>query len=111
AISGQSCLAGDVDAIEQYVKAHALPKTSTQTCGGIPGSGIPNNTYGYGAIMSSFPAANECVASVGGGINGLTSGVAQCVNRSTGQRVAAPLDAALAFNCEASGLSSASGDD
>jgi subtilisin family serine protease len=111
AISGQSCLAGDVDAIEQYVKAHALPKTTSQTCGGIPGSGIPNNTYGYGAIMSSFPATNECVASVGGGINGLTSGVAQCVNRSTGQRVAAPLDAALAFNCEAAGLNSASGDD
>jgi len=110
AISAQSCFAGDVDAIEQYVRTHATPRTTTQTCGGIPGSGIPNNTYGYGAIMSALPVANECGASVGGGINGLTNGVAQCVNQRTGQRVAAPLDAALAFNCEAAGLNTAAGD-
>jgi hypothetical protein len=25
----------DVDAVEQYVKAHAQPQTTTQSCGGI----------------------------------------------------------------------------
>jgi subtilase family serine protease len=110
AISARSCLAGDVDALEQYVKAHVLPRTTTQNCGGIPGSGVPNNTYGYGALMSAFPTAAECGASIGGGINGLsTGGSAQCVNRTTGQSVPATLDAALAFNCEAAGLVAATG--
>ena len=28
----------------------ALARTTTQTCGGIPGTNIPNNTYGHGRI-------------------------------------------------------------
>ena len=111
AVSAQGCFDGDVDALEQYVKAHAIPKTTTQTCGGVPGSGVPNNTYGYGALRASFPAAGECGAYIGAAASGLTNGTARCVNRTTGQSVNPPVDAALSFNCEDAGLSTSPGDD
>jgi len=110
AMSARSCLKGDVDAVEQYVKAHALPHTTSQTCGGVPGSSNPNNTYGYGTINSALPVADECGASIGGAGSGLNSGNATCVNRTTGQSVSTPLDAALAYNCEEAGLLSTHGD-
>jgi subtilisin family serine protease len=110
AISAQSCFRGDVDALEQYVKAHALARTTSQQCGGIPGSSIPNNTYGYGALAAAFPVADECGASIGGAGSGLNNGVATCLNRTTGQTVATALDAALAYNCEQAGLLSTHGD-
>jgi subtilisin family serine protease len=43
-------LEGDVDAIEQILKASATPRASSQTCGGVLGTEIPNHTYGYGTI-------------------------------------------------------------
>jgi hypothetical protein len=110
AISAQGCFEGDVDAIEQYVKAHVLPRTTTQTCGGVPGSGVPNNTYGYGALRAAFPVATECRAALGAAASGLASGTARCVNSTTGQSVNAPVDAALSFNCEAAGLLTSPGD-
>ncbi len=56
-VSAAPCWAGDVDTIEQHMIDSALPRTSGQTCGGIPGSNVPNNTYGYGAMRSELPAA------------------------------------------------------
>jgi subtilisin family serine protease len=109
AASAQSCLQGDVDALEQYVKAHVLPKTSTQTCGGIPGSTIPNNTYGYGVIRSALPTPSECKAEIGGGTGGLQSAMAACTNRNTGQAVGAAVDAALSWSCEDAGLTAQRG--
>jgi len=109
-ISAQACFEGDVDAIEQYVKAHVLPRTTTQSCGGVPGSGVPNNTYGYGALRAAFPVATECRAALGAAASGLASGTARCVNSTTGQSVNAPVDAALSFNCEAAGLLTSPGD-
>jgi len=42
---------GDVDAIEQLIRQTALPRTSTnQTCGGVLGTAVPNNTYGWGRV-------------------------------------------------------------
>ncbi len=41
---------GQVDSIEARVAQTALPRTSTQTCGGVPGSQVPNNTFGWGRI-------------------------------------------------------------
>jgi len=41
---------GDVDAIETLLEQTAVHLTSTQTCGGVPGSTIPNNTFGWGRI-------------------------------------------------------------
>ena len=41
---------GQVDLVESRITQSALPRTSAQTCGGVPGSAIPNNTYGWGRI-------------------------------------------------------------
>ncbi len=49
-ISAYPELAGDVDAIEALITSTAKPLTSTQECGGVPGSEIPNNTFGWGRI-------------------------------------------------------------
>jgi uncharacterized repeat protein (TIGR01451 family) len=48
-ISAQPHLAGQVDQIETLIEQNALPLTSTQTCG-VPGSNIPNNTFGWGRV-------------------------------------------------------------
>jgi len=39
-----------VDEVEAIVKLSAVPLTSTQNCGGISGSDIPNPVYGYGRV-------------------------------------------------------------
>ena len=49
-ISANPSLAGQVELIEDIIESTAVPKTTDQECGGIPGSEIPNNTYGYGRI-------------------------------------------------------------
>jgi uncharacterized repeat protein (TIGR01451 family) len=41
---------GQVTLVEDRFKASALPRTTTQECGGVPGTQVPNNTYGYGRI-------------------------------------------------------------
>ena len=43
-------LIGQVDEIETIIEQTALPRTTIQVCGGIPGSQIPNNTYGWGRV-------------------------------------------------------------
>jgi subtilisin family serine protease len=47
-LSANPDLIGDPDAIEPLLTGSAVPRTSSQTCGGVPGSEIPNNTYGWG---------------------------------------------------------------
>ncbi len=49
-LSAFPALRGDVDTLEDLIRASALPRTSGQSCGGVPGSSIPNNTYGWGRI-------------------------------------------------------------
>jgi serine protease AprX len=49
-ISAEPSLAGQVDQIEQIIEQNAVPLTTTQTCGGVPGSQVPNNTFGWGRI-------------------------------------------------------------
>jgi serine protease AprX len=59
-LSANPSLIGQVDEIEKIIETSAIPLTSGQTCGGVPGSTIPNNTYGWGrvdawaAILKSF---------------------------------------------------------
>lgn len=56
-------LIGDIDATIAALTSTSTPKTSSQTCGGTPGSSIPNNTYGFGnmdvlrAAMTRHPSA------------------------------------------------------
>ncbi len=49
-ISADPGLAGEVTTLKSRMKLNAVQLTSTQTCGGIPGSSIPNNTFGHGRI-------------------------------------------------------------
>ncbi len=49
-LSARPDLIGDVAGIEAVMMTTAVPRTTTQTCGGVPGSQIPNNTYGWGRI-------------------------------------------------------------
>ncbi len=51
-VSANPSLKGQVDNLENVINLTAVPRTSGQTCGGVPGSEIPNNTYGYGRIDS-----------------------------------------------------------
>ena len=60
-ISAQPCLRGQVELIEQYIIDTAVPLTSTQTCGGILGSEVPNNTYGWGGIRAVIPGPEVCL--------------------------------------------------
>jgi subtilisin family serine protease len=54
--SHEPALKGDIAATVARFTATATAKTTSQTCGGVSGSTIPNNTYGYG-IMNVYAAA------------------------------------------------------
>ncbi len=49
-ISADPSLAGDVAALESLLRSSALARTTTENCGGVPGTQIPNPTYGYGRV-------------------------------------------------------------
>ncbi|NBV50376.1 peptidase S8 [bacterium] len=46
--SADPSLIGKIELTESLIKDKAEPKTSQQSCGGVPGSASPNNTFGYG---------------------------------------------------------------
>jgi subtilisin family serine protease len=56
-VSANPSLAGEVDSLEMAITQSAIPKTASETCGSVPGSQVPNNTYGYGRI-DAFGALN-----------------------------------------------------
>jgi subtilisin family serine protease len=49
-ISARPDLAGEVDVIEDLLKNTARIIAAADTCGGVPGTETPNNTYGWGRI-------------------------------------------------------------
>ncbi len=49
-ISANPALLGHVDLIEDIIEHTCAAKTTDQNCGNIPGSQVPNNTYGYGRV-------------------------------------------------------------
>jgi serine protease AprX len=57
-LSANADLVGNPDAIEPLLTASAVPRTTSESCGGVPGSQIPNNTYGWGRAdaLSAFSA-------------------------------------------------------
>ncbi len=64
-LSARPDLIGNVDEIERIIRETAVPRTTTQTCGDVPGSAIPNNTYGWGridALAAHQAAANAPLA-------------------------------------------------
>jgi hypothetical protein len=106
-MSAGSCLVADVDGLEQHMIDAALARTSTQTCGGVPGTEIPNNTFGWGALRSVLPS---CGAAVGGSVANVTTRNAVCRNLTAGGSVSINLAGALDWNCEAAGLTVSPGD-
>ncbi|MDX1662496.1 MAG: S8 family serine peptidase [Candidatus Promineifilaceae bacterium] len=59
-LSAEPRLIGQVDLVEEIIRESAVPLTTSENCGGIPGSEVPNNTYGYGGVDAL--AAYELVA-------------------------------------------------
>ncbi len=53
-----------MSAIEQHIIDTAVPRTTAQTCGGVPGDEVPNNTYGWGAIRAVLPGPEVCPAAI-----------------------------------------------
>ena len=49
-ISARPYLKGNVTFLEETIRMNAVPKISSESCGGVSGSQIPNNTYGWGRI-------------------------------------------------------------
>ncbi|OGV40467.1 MAG: hypothetical protein A2X46_07335 [Lentisphaerae bacterium GWF2_57_35] len=49
-LSAHPGLRGQVDRIENLIEQTAVRLTSAQTCGGLAGTNIPNNTFGWGRI-------------------------------------------------------------
>jgi subtilisin family serine protease len=49
-------LKGQIDATVERLRATAERRSSSQSCGGTPGSAVPNNTFGYG-ILNVYAAA------------------------------------------------------
>jgi subtilisin family serine protease len=49
-ISLEPKLAGQIEQLEELLRKTATPLTSAQTCGGVPGSQVPNNVFGWGRI-------------------------------------------------------------
>ena len=49
-ISANPDLAGQVDVIEGIIEQTAVPKTTDQNCGDIPGTQVPNHPYGHGRV-------------------------------------------------------------
>ncbi|MFC1463209.1 MAG: S8 family serine peptidase [Candidatus Brachytrichaceae bacterium NZ_4S206] len=54
-------LRGDVETTEMLLRQTARPLTSDESCGGVPGSSQPNNTYGYG-LVDALAAVNAALS-------------------------------------------------
>ena len=76
-------LKGKVCETEAYLTRSAVPRTSAQACGGIPGNEAPNNTFGWGrldvyaameaAIAGALPRATLHISKAGAGAGRVTS--------------------------------------
>jgi serine protease AprX len=60
-ISANPKLAGQVDTIERILERTTRQMTTTQNCGSVLGSSIPNNTYGFGRI-DALEAVKQAIA-------------------------------------------------
>jgi subtilisin family serine protease len=58
--AAQPKLRGQIEETTALIEKTATPKTTTESCGGVAGSVIPNNTYGYGFI-NAYAAVQAAV--------------------------------------------------
>lgn len=49
-VSSNPLIAGEVETIEEILRLTAVSRTSSDSCGNVPGWEVPNNTYGHGRI-------------------------------------------------------------
>jgi hypothetical protein len=75
--SAAPSLIGEVDTSESLLVQWAVPRTSSQTCGGIPGDQVPNNTYGRGRL-DIFATVQAAVQLIYVGQDGLCGGKSLC---------------------------------
>jgi subtilisin family serine protease len=54
-------LKGQIDLSGWLLQQTAVPKTTTETCGGIPAGEVPNNTFGYG-LLDIYAAVSKAQA-------------------------------------------------
>lgn len=66
-VSANPALAGQIDMLEQIIRDSAVPRPASQTCGGVPGTEIPNNTFGYGRIDAYAAYSRAIATAVEGG--------------------------------------------
>jgi subtilisin family serine protease len=71
-ISLEPKLRGQVAQMRELLRRTADGKTSTQTCGGVPGSQVPNNTFGWGRV--NVKAAADMIHDAGWLSGTVTSG-------------------------------------
>jgi serine protease AprX len=120
-LSAAPSLKGQVEAVKTVVTQSAVPETSSQTCGGVPGSQIPNNTFGWGRI-DAYQAVNSNIVDLAltktAGPNPVLVGqnlTYTLVVRNVGPATAAnvlvtdPLPASLSFVSASNGCSNSSG--
>ena len=60
-ISASPGLAGDVDTIEEVIEQTAVPLTSSQGCGGVGPTEVPNNVFGWGRIVDCHVAGGSII--------------------------------------------------
>lgn len=61
--AAEPSLVGQIEKTEALIKETSEPKTSSQSCDGVSGSSIPNNTFGYG-IANAYEAVKKARISV-----------------------------------------------
>lgn len=53
-------LIGKIEETTEIIRKTATPKTTTESCGGVDGSMVPNNTYGYG-FLNAYSAVQAAL--------------------------------------------------
>ncbi|MCP4204967.1 MAG: S8 family serine peptidase [bacterium] len=107
-LSAATCMRPADDRIEEFVKGSARPLSASQTCGDLPGSQSPNNTFGWGAVRALRPLCRD--ESVGGLASGVEPEKVVCRNRTQRVRKTVRLNGQVAWDCEAAGVPAAAGD-
>lgn len=57
-------LSGKVRDTVELIRATAQAKSTTQVCGNVPGTAVPNNVFGYG-IINAFESVKAAKAKFG----------------------------------------------
>jgi len=108
-------LRGQVDEVETLLEKTATPLVVAESCGGVSGYSIPNNTFGYG-LVNAQAAVSEALKAVITATIGLSSNIAVPVSVTfemsvtntsavtlTDAQVSAAVPAGLVFNVASDG--------